>query len=49
MYRDLREIYWCNGIKIDVSEFVAKCATYQQVKVEHQRPGGTLQEFDIPT
>ncbi|PHU23424.1 hypothetical protein BC332_08531 [Capsicum chinense] len=37
------------GMKKDIAEFVAKCATCQQVKVEHQRPGGTLQEFNIPT
>ncbi|WMV58725.1 hypothetical protein MTR67_052110 [Solanum verrucosum] len=24
-YRDLREIYWWNGMKKDIAEFVAKC------------------------
>ena len=49
MYRDLREIYWWSGMKKDIAAFVAKCATCQQVKVEHQRPGGMMQEFSIPT
>ena len=36
MYRDLREVYWWNGINKDIAEFVAKCPNCQQVKVEHQ-------------
>ena len=49
MYRDLREIYWSSGIKKDLATFVAKCATCQQVKFEHQRPGGMMKEFSITT
>ena len=49
VYRDLWEIYWWSGMKKDIAAFVAKCATCQQVKVEHQRPGGMMQEFSIPT
>ena len=45
----MREIDWWSGIKKDTAAFVAKCATCQQVKVEHQRPGGMMQEFSIPT
>ena len=33
MYRDLREIYWWNGMKRDITEFVIKCHNCQQVKV----------------
>ncbi|WMV07831.1 hypothetical protein MTR67_001216 [Solanum verrucosum] len=40
MYRDLREVYWWNGMKRDIADFVAKFPNCQQVKVEHQRPGG---------
>ncbi|WMV25096.1 hypothetical protein MTR67_018481 [Solanum verrucosum] len=36
MYRDLREVYWWNGIKQDIAEFLAKCPNCQLVKVEHQ-------------
>ncbi|KAF3680585.1 hypothetical protein FXO38_02229 [Capsicum annuum] len=42
MYHDLWEIYWWNGMKRDIAKFVEKCATCQQVKIEHQRPGDRL-------
>ena len=48
MYRDLREVYWWKGMKKDISEFVVKCSNCQQVKVEHQNPGGLAQSIDIP-
>jgi len=35
-------------MKKDIATFVAKFATCQQVKVEHQRPGGMMQQFSIP-
>ena len=35
-------------MKKDVADFVVKCLTCQQVKVEHQRLIGTLQSLDIP-
>ena len=47
MYRDLREVYWWSGMKRDIAEFMAKCSTYQQVKIEHQKPSGPMQEFII--
>ena len=49
MYHDMREIYWWSGMKRDIAEFVAKCSTCQQVKIEHQKPSGSMQEFTIPT
>lgn len=36
-------------MKGDIAEFVAQCPNYQQVKIEHQKPGGLLQEVEIPT
>ncbi|KAH0784218.1 hypothetical protein KY290_003816 [Solanum tuberosum] len=39
MYPDLREVYWLNGMKRDIADFVAQFPNYQQVKVEHQKPG----------
>ena len=32
-----------------IAEFVAKCPNFQQVKSEHQKPSGLLQEIQIPT
>ncbi|WRX28305.1 Integrase zinc-binding domain - like 10 [Theobroma cacao] len=29
MYQDLREVYWWEGLKKDVAEFVSKCLVYQ--------------------
>ena len=49
MYRDLQEIDWWNGLKKDIAEFVAKLPNCQQVKAEHQGPGGQTQDIDIPT
>ncbi|XP_070054438.1 uncharacterized protein [Nicotiana tomentosiformis] len=49
MYHDIREIYWWDGMKKDIAEFVAQCPNYQQVKIEHQQPGGLLQAIEIPT
>ena len=34
-------------MKNDVAEFVARCLTCQQVKIEHQRPAGSLQSLPI--
>jgi len=48
MYRDLKEIYWWNGMKRGVADFVSKCPNCQQVKAEHQRPGGLTQLMEIP-
>ncbi|WMV41618.1 hypothetical protein MTR67_035003 [Solanum verrucosum] len=49
MYHDLRDVYWWNSMKRDIVEFIAKCPNCQQVKVEHQRPGGLSQNIPIPT
>ncbi|KAL9253722.1 Transposon Tf2-9 polyprotein-like protein [Drosera capensis] len=49
LYQDLRQRFWWSNMKCEVAEFVAKCITCQQVKIEHQRPGGLLQPLEIPT
>ena len=36
-------------MKRDIANFVSKCPNFQQVKVEHQKPGGMIQEIDIST
>ena len=47
MYHDIKHNYWWNGLKRDVAQFVASCLTYQQVKFEHQKPTGLLQEMPL--
>ncbi|XP_052490817.1 uncharacterized protein LOC128043053 [Gossypium raimondii] len=37
-----------NGLKREVTDFVARCLTCQQVKAEHQLPSGLLQLIKIP-
>ncbi|XP_069147014.1 uncharacterized protein [Solanum lycopersicum] len=48
MYRDLRQHYWWSRMKHDIVDFVSQCPNIQQVKYEHQRPGGTPQRMPIP-
>ena len=48
-YHDLREVYLWEVLKKDIEDFVAKCPSCQQVKAEHQKPGGLLQEIQVPT
>ena len=40
MYHDLKHIYWWDGMKKDITEYVSKCPDCQQVKAEHLNPGG---------
>ena len=47
MYHDLRRQYYWNGMKRHVGNFVQRCLTYQQIKVEHQRPIGLLQPLEV--
>ena len=42
MYRTLRDHYWWRGMKREIAEFVSKCLTCQQIKIEHQKPAGLL-------
>ena len=48
MYQDLKQFYWWKGMKRDVTEYVSKCLTCQQVKAEHQVPTGLLNPLPIP-
>ena len=47
MYHDLKSTFWWINMKMDVAVYVAQCLTYQQVKIEHQKPGGPLQSLEI--
>ena len=48
MYQNMKQYYWWRGMKMDISEYVSKCLTCQQVKVEHQVPSGLLNPLPIP-
>jgi hypothetical protein len=48
MYQDLKQKYWCYGMKNDVAAHVALCDVCQRVKAEHQRPAGLLQPLQVP-
>nr|GEW62807.1 hypothetical protein [Tanacetum cinerariifolium] len=48
MYYDLRDMYWWPGMKKDITLYVSKCLTCLNVKAEHQRPSGLLQQREIP-
>ncbi|KAA3473690.1 polyprotein [Gossypium australe] len=48
LYRDLCELYWWPGLKWEITDFLSKCLTCQQVKAEHNLPSGLLQPVKIP-
>ncbi|KAJ0939718.1 putative nucleotidyltransferase, Ribonuclease H [Helianthus annuus] len=48
MYQDLRKNFWCIGMKKDITAYVSKCLTCSQVKSEHQKPSGLLQQLEMP-
>ena len=47
MYQDLKQYYWWRGMKRDVTEYVSKCLTCQQVIAEHQVKSGLLNPIPI--
>ncbi|KAF5802176.1 putative nucleotidyltransferase, Ribonuclease H [Helianthus annuus] len=49
MYQDVKATYWWIGLKKSIATHVAKCLTCAQVKAEHQKPSGLLQQTEIPT
>jgi len=48
MYQDLKSHYWWSEMKKDIADYVARCLVCQQIKTEHQKPGGLLQPLSIP-
>ena len=49
MYHDLQEIYWWEGLKREIEEFVTRCPNCQKVKAEHKKSSVLLQEIKNPT
>ena len=47
MYRDLKQHYWWCLMKRDIVDFVSRCLNCQQVKYEHQKPGGMTHMMPI--
>ena len=47
MYQDLRCQYYWSGMKKHVGDFVRRCLTCQQIKVEHHKPAGILQPLEV--
>ena len=43
MSHDLKQIYWGDGMKKDIAEYVDKCPNCQQVKAEHLKSSGLTQ------
>ena len=48
MYQDLKQYYWWRGMKRDVTEYVSKCLTCQQVKAKHQVSYELLNPIPLP-
>ena len=48
MYEDMKKIYWWVNMKSDIAQYVQSCLVCQQVKAEHQKPGGLLRPLEIP-
>ncbi|XP_073057258.1 uncharacterized protein [Primulina eburnea] len=49
MYHILKPYFWWDAMKRDISEFVAKCLTCQQVKAERMKPGAYHPQTDGQT
>ncbi|GKC10078.1 putative reverse transcriptase domain-containing protein [Tanacetum coccineum] len=47
MYQDLKLLYWCPNMKIDIATYVSKCLTCAKVKAKHKKPSGLLQQPEI--
>ena len=48
MYQNLRKIFWWEGMKKDISNFMQECLICQQIKAEHKKPTGLLMPLSIP-
>ncbi|XP_069152797.1 uncharacterized protein [Solanum lycopersicum] len=47
MYHDIKQIFWWDGMKMDIADYVVKCPNCHQVKTEHLKPCGLTQIIEI--
>ncbi|GKC09241.1 putative reverse transcriptase domain-containing protein [Tanacetum coccineum] len=47
IYQDLKLLYWWLNIKADIATYVSKCLTCANVKAEHQKLSGLMQQPEI--
>lgn len=47
MYQDPKKNYWWSGMKKNIVEYVVGCVVCQQIRIEHQNPGGLLQKLEV--
>nr|GEV70424.1 reverse transcriptase domain-containing protein [Tanacetum cinerariifolium] len=47
MYKDLKKLYRWPNMKAEIATYVSKGLTYANVKAEHQKPSGLLQQPEI--
>jgi hypothetical protein len=45
---DLKEIFWWDNMKREITKYVSECHTCQKVNAKHQSPAGKLQLLLIP-
>ena len=48
MYKDIKRTFWWRAIKRDISIYVSRCSTCQQVKGDQQKAAGLLQPLEVP-
>lgn len=48
IYQNMKKLYWWCGMKREVSIYVSRCTTCQQVKADNRKTAGLLQPLEIP-
>ena len=49
MYHDLIVIYWWDGMKNEIADYVPKCPNFQQVKAKYLIPCGLTHVIEVLT